>query len=257
VDPERFPVELGSDGTLAATITPLARPVGEYRVALVVDGDELAQATFRVPCDEATPNLRPLQPTCLPLAPGQPAVADLRVRGRRFYPGPVEVLFGVAGARDVATGTVADDGTFDVTLPVTGREPGTYQAQGRQRDTRGSVVARAFRSLEVPCIDPVLTIRPASGPAGYATVVSGTGFPLATTITLTWDKGLTAGRPIQVTTDDTGAFRVGAFVLPHDIEGPRVLTAGTPGDPAAFPGVTAPYLVVPGSGQPPGTVDRR
>jgi hypothetical protein len=46
-------------------------------------------------------------------------------------------------------------------------------------------------------------------------------------------------------------------VLPHDLEGPRILTAGTPDDPAAFPGVTGRYLVVPGSGQPPGTVDRR
>lgn len=257
VAPERFPVELGSDGTLSSTITPLARPVGEYRVALEVDGQALAGSTFRVPCDEPRPNLRPLQPDCLPLAPGQPGVADLRVRGRRFYPGPVEVLFGEQGARDSIIGTVAEDGTFDVTLPVTGREPGTHQAQGRQRDTRGVVVARAFRSLEVPCVDPVITISPASGPTGYATIVSGTGFPLDTTITLTWDRGLTAKRPIVVTTDATGAFRVGAYVLPNDLEGPRTMTAGTPQDASAFPGVSAPYLVVPGSGQPPGTVDRR
>ena len=257
LEPERFPVELGSDGTISTTIDPLARPVGTYRVTLVVDGQTLAEAPFRVPCEEVRPNLRPLVPDCLPLAPGHPAVADLRVRGRRFYPGPVEVLFGVQGARDATTGTVGEDGTFDVTLPVTGREPGTYQAQGRQRDTRGTVVARAFRDLEVPCIDPVLTITPASGPAGYATVVTGASFPLDTTITLTWDKGLTATRPIVVTTDDTGAFRLSVFLLPHDLEGPRILTAGTPADAAAFPGVTAPYLVVPGSGQPPGSVDRR
>lgn len=255
--PERFPAELGQDGTLATTITPFARPVGEYRVVLVMDGQTLAEAPFRVPCEEVRPNLRPLQPECLPLAPGSPAVADLRVRGRGFYPGAVEVLFGAQGARDTATGLVADDGTFDVTFPVTGREPGTYQAQGRQRDTRGTVVARAFRDLVVPCIDPVLTILPRSGPTGYATIVTGTGFPLDTTVTLTWDRGLTARRPIVVTTDATGAFRVGVFVLPHDIEGPRLLTAGTPDDPDAFPGVTASYLVVPGSGQPPGSVDRR
>lgn len=257
LEPERFPVELGRDGTLSTTIAPLARPVGEYRVALLVGDQAAAEATFRVPCDEPRPSLRPLQPDCLPLAPGQPAVADLRVRGRRFYPGPVEVLFGQQGARDVTTGTVAEDGTFDVTMPVTGRDPGTHQAQGRQRDTRGTVVARAFRKLVVPCIDPVLTITPASGPSGYATIVSGTGFPLDTTVTLTWDKGLTARRPTQVTTDGTGAFRIGVFVLPHDVEGLRTMTAGMPGDPSAFPGATARYLVVPGSGQPPGTVDRR
>jgi hypothetical protein len=257
LEPERFPALIESDGTLATTITPLARPVGEYRVTLEVDGQAVAQATFRVPCSEPRPNLRPTQPDCLPLAPGQPAVADLRVRGRRFYPGPVEVLFGEQGARDTTTGTVEPDGTFDVTLPVTGRGPGTYQAQGRQRDTRGTVVARAFRDVVVPCIDPVLTISPTSGPAGFATMVSGTGFPLDTTITLTWDRGLTAARPIEVRTDDTGGFRIGVFVLPHDVEGPRTLAAGAPGDPNAFPGVTAPYLVVPGSGQPPGSVDRR
>jgi len=257
VEPERFPVEVGADGVLSATITPLARPQGEYRVALVVDGQPLAQATFRVPCEQAQPNLRPLLPDCLPLAPGQPAVADLRVRGRRFYPGPVEVLFGEQGARDATTGTVADDGTFDVTLPVTSREPGTYQAQGRQRDTRGAVVARAFRDLEVPCVDPVIAVSPASGPTGYATMVSGTGFPLDTVITLTWDRGLTAERPMVVTTDATGAFRVGAYILPNDVEGWRTLTAGTPQDAQAFPGVSARYLVVPGSGQPPGSVDRR
>ncbi|MEZ4597663.1 MAG: hypothetical protein R3C32_13095 [Chloroflexota bacterium] len=257
LEPERFPVDVGVDGTLSTTVTPLARPVGEYRVALVIDGQPLAQATFRVPCEPARPSLRPLQPDCLPLAPGQPAVADLRVRGRRFYPGPVEVLFGEQGARDATSGVVAEDGTFDVTLPVTGREPGTHQAQARQRDTRGSVVARAFRSLEVPCIDPVISVSPTSGPAGFATIVSGTGFPLDATITLTWDRGLTAGRPITLTTDATGAFRVGVYVLPNDVEGPRTLTAGTPQDANAFPGVSAAYLVVPGSGQPPGAVDRR
>jgi hypothetical protein len=258
VEPERFPAQLDADGTLPlTTITPLARPVGEYRVALLVDGEEVAGAAFRVPCEDARPSLRPVQPDCLPLAPGRPGVAELRVRGRRFYPGPVEVIFGVQGARDLTNGTVLDDGTFDIRLPVTGREPGTYQAQGRQRDSRGTVVARAFRDVVVPCVDPVLTISPRSGPAGFATMVSGTGFPLDTTITLRWDKGLTAARPIEVTTDATGAFRVSVFLLPHDIEGPRTMTAATPDDPDAFPGVTADYLVVPGSGQPPGSVDRR
>ncbi len=258
VEPERFPAQLDRDGTLpATTITPLARPMGGYRVTLVVDGETVAEAGFRVPCEDPTPNLRPVQPDCLPLAPGQPDVAELRVRGRRFYPGPVEVLFGPQGERDVTTGDVQDDGTFDIRLRVTGRDVGTYQAQGRQRDSRGTVVARAFRDVIVPCIDPIITISPRSGPAGYATIVSGTGFPLETPITLTWDKGLTASRPIEVTTDGTGAFRVSVFLLPHDVEGTRTMTAGTADDPAAFPGVTADYLVVPGSGQPPGAVDRR
>jgi hypothetical protein len=257
VAPERFPVDLGRDGDVSTTITPLARPVGEYQVALVVDGQTAATTIFRVPCTEVNPNLRPLQPDCIPLAPGRPAVAELRVRGRRYYPGPVEVVVARGGATDLQLGTVGANGEFDVRVPVTGREPGTYPVVGRQRDSRGTIVARASREMTVPCVDPAITIRPASGPAGYATFVTGTDFPPGTTVTLTWDKGLTARRPVEVTTDAAGAFRVGVYLLPHDLEGPRTMTAGMPDDPDAFPGVTAPYLVVPGSGQPPGSVDRR
>ena len=84
------------------------------------------------------------------------------------------------------------------------------------------------------------------------TTATGTDFPPGTIVTLTWDRGITAATPVQVTTDAQGAFAVSIFLLPHDIPGPRILTAGTPADPAAFPGVTADYLVVEGTGQPPG-----
>ena len=71
-------------------------------------------------------------------------------------------------------------------------------------------------------------------------------------MTLTWDRGITAATPMNVTVGADGAFSASVFLLPHDIPGPRVLTAGTPADPAAYPGVTADYLVTEGSGQPPG-----
>ena len=96
---------------------------------------------------------------------------------------------------------------------------------------------------------------PLAGPAGTTTLVTGTDFPPGTTVTLTWDRGITAATPVEVTADATGAFEVSIFLLPHDIPGPRVLTAGTPGGSAAFPGVTADYLVVEGTGQPPGPGD--
>ena len=97
-----------------------------------------------------------------------------------------------------------------------------------------------------------MVLSPLAGPAGTTTVVTGTDFPPGTSVTLTWDRGITAATPVEVTTDQDGRFEVSIFLLPHDIPGPRTLTAGTIADPAAFPGVTVDYLVVEGTGQPPG-----
>lgn len=251
LDPERFEVEVGEDGQLSTTIRPYARPVGEYRVVIESDGSPLLAATVRVPCTDAAPALRPLQPACGPLAPGQPDAFELRVRGRDFYPGFVEVVVDPRGQPDAQTATVGADGTFDTTLSVTGRDRGEVQVLGRQRDTRGTVVARATRVLVIPCLEPTIVIEPRTGPPGYAAVVRGTDFPPNSVVTLTWDRGLTAKRPAEVTADAQGSFRIGIYVLPRDLDGRRVLTAGTPTDPGAFPGVTADYLVVPGTGQPP------
>ncbi len=256
LEPERFSAQVGRDGALSLTIRPLARPMGEYQVAIESDGVSLLTADVRIPCDDPSPALRPLIPTCVPLGPGRPEIAQLRVRGRGYYPGIVEVVVDPRGQPDAITATVADDGTFDTTIAVTGRDRGEYGVLGRQRDTRGAVVARATRALTVPCVEPVLEIRPVSGPAGYATTVTGIDFPPDSVVTLTWDRGLSRARPTEVTTDAQGAFRIGIHILPHDLDGPRVLTAGTPADPAAYPGVTADYLVVPGSGQPPGVPSR-
>lgn len=251
LDPERFDVEADENGQLATTIRPIARPAGEYRVTIEADGSPLLDATVRVPCTDATPALRPLIPTCGPLAPGVPDAFELRVRGRGFYPGLVEVLVGPRGQQDAQTTTADAEGTFDTTVSVTGRDRGEVQVLGRQRDTRGTVVARATRTLVIPCVEPTIRIDPESGPAGYAAVVTGADFPPGSVVTLTWDRGLTVKQPTEVTADAQGAFRIGVYVLPRDLDGRRVLTAGTPTDPAAYPGVTADYLVQPGTGQPP------
>jgi hypothetical protein len=71
-------------------------------------------------------------------------------------------------------------------------------------------------------------------------------------VVLTWDIGLQAGIPQPVTADDDGSFDVYLFILPNDWPGVRNLTAGLPEDPSAFPEVRDAYLVVPGSGLPPG-----
>ncbi len=73
---------------------------------------------------------------------------------------------------------------------------------------------RASRTFTVPCVEPVLTIEPASGPGGYATLVTGADFPPGTTVTLTWDRGITAATPIEATVGADGAFSASIFLLP-------------------------------------------
>ncbi len=249
---EHFPGEVGKDGALAPmTITPLARPVGEYQVAILQREQLVIASTFRIPCDKPTAAIRPLQPDCGPITPGLAGSYSIRVRGRGFYPGAVTVLLDPQGTPDTLQTMVRNDGTFDVRLQGTGRDRGEYTITARQRDARGTVL-RASRTFTVPCVEPVLTIAPPSGPGGYATLVTGADFPPGTTVTLTWDRGITAATPVEATVGADGTFSASVFLLPHDIPGPRVLTAGTPTDPAAYPGVTANYLVTEGSGQPPG-----
>ena len=250
--PEHFAGEAGKDGQLLPlTITPLARPVGEYRVALVQGEASVIEQTFRVPCEKPVAVVRPLLPTCGPITPGVPDSYAIRVRGRGFYPGTIELTFDQKGTPEVRSATVDADGRFDELLPGAGRDRGEYTVLARQRDARGTVL-RGSRLFTVPCVEPTMVLAPLAGPAGTTTVVTGTDFPPTTTVTLSWDRGITAATPVQVTTDETGAFEVSIFLLPHDIPGPRVLSAGTVADPAAYPGVTADYLVVEGTGQPPG-----
>ncbi len=248
--PEHFPGRVGEDGALVPiTITPLARPVGTYQVAIVQSQTSaVLQQTFSVPCDKPTAVMRPLQPTCGPTAPGVAASYTIRIRGRGFYPGTVELTFDQKGTPEVQSATVGVDGTFDTPLTGSGRDPGDYTVLARQRDARGTVL-RASRVFTVPCVEPSMVFTQLSGPAGTTTTVTGTDFPAGVTVTLSWDRGLTANTPIDVTADKSGGFVVSIYLLPHDIPGPRVLTAGTPADPAAFPGVTADYLVVEGTGQ--------
>ena len=250
--PEDFQGEVGKDGVLnPIAIDPLARPVGDYQVRLLQSDQSTLERTFQVPCKKPTAVMRPLQPTCGPIAPDVPGTYSIRVRGRGFYPGTVELTFDQKGTPEVQSATVGANGTFDVDLPATGRDRGDHIVLARQRDAHGTLL-RASRVFTVPCVEPTMVLSPLAGPAGTVTTATGTDFPPGTIVTLTWDRGITAATPVQVTTDAQGAFAVSIFLLPHDIPGPRILTAGTPADPAAFPGVTADYLVVEGTGQPPG-----
>ena len=157
----------------------------------------------------------------------------------------------------------APDGDYERSISPDGRAEGRYVVRVTQRDIAGNVLATSRRTtFTVPCpIDPSIAVVPEQGPAGYTALVEGRDFRPGTIVTLTWDRGLQAGIPIQIEVGDEGDFDVYLYILPNDWPGERILTAGLQDDPAAFPEVTDVYLVVPGSGVPPGPggtiVDRR
>ncbi|HEY6057104.1 MAG TPA: choice-of-anchor D domain-containing protein [Candidatus Limnocylindrales bacterium] len=97
--------------------------------------------------------------------------------------------------------------------------------------------------------NPMLVLDPPLGPPGFVTTAIGTGFPNGALVRLAWDRGITAsGPPVHVGPD--GTFRVGVLVLPKSEQGQRSLVASSGGG-AGFPDVSAPFLVVIGTAQPP------
>jgi hypothetical protein len=178
------------------------------------------------------------------------------VSGAGFYPaGVVRIAFG--GGRDSQVFRAdSPAGEYARTISPDGREAGAYPVRVSQRDIAGNVLATSRRAIfTVPCpIDPSISIVPDQGPAGYTARVEGRDFRPDSVVTLTWDVGLMAGVPIEVEVGDDGSFDIHLFVLPNDWPGRRTLTAAFPEDPMAFEDVTDEYLVVPGTGAPPGPV---
>jgi hypothetical protein len=103
---------------------------------------------------------------------------------------------------------------------------------------------------------PSLTAVPAIGAPGFVTTAVGSGFPATTTVLLRWQPGLGS---VLVRTDAFGRFRLPMLVLAKDTIGPRRLVAlSRAADPGtSFAPVAAPFLVVPGSLEPSGFVERR
>jgi hypothetical protein len=97
----------------------------------------------------------------------------------------------------------------------------------------------------------MLTLDPPLGPPGFVTIAVGTGFPPNSLVTLLWDRGLNAPEPATRVGAD-GTFRTPVIVLPHSDQGPRMLVASSAGGDASFAPAQAPFLVVPGTAQPPG-----
>jgi Tol biopolymer transport system component len=104
-------------------------------------------------------------------------------------------------------------------------------------------------SLDGGTLKPTIVLDPAIGPAGFVTTATGTNFPPGATVTLAWSVGLTASMPVVVA-DASGSFTVPMLILPRDTLGRRVL-AGTFTALGGGSAQSPPFLVVPGTGQPP------
>jgi len=110
---------------------------------------------------------------------------------------------------------------------------------------------QALGNFSVPCTATLLTISPTSASPGFVVTVHGSGFPAGKQIDLQWSFGIGAARPIEVTVGTDGSFDQQVLIFAHDFAGERDLTAGIPGNPTAFPGAQATFLVSAGQGSPP------
>ncbi len=97
----------------------------------------------------------------------------------------------------------------------------------------------------------LLILNPPIGPAGFVTIAHGVGFPPDAPVALSWSVGITATALAPVFTDSTGAFAAQVLVLPGDAPGPRTLRAIVTLPGVAPTPATAPFLVIPGTGEPP------
>jgi Tol biopolymer transport system component len=124
-------------------------------------------------------------------------------------------------------------GTSLATLVVTDNDP-----------TGSQSVALSGGTLK-----PTIVLDPPIGPPGFVTTAIGANFPPGATVSVVWSMGLTASMPVVVA-GPSGSFSVPMLILPRDTLGPRILTGtftAAGGGSVASP----PFLVVPGSSQPP------
>ena len=127
----------------------------------------------------------------------------------------------------------ATAGTSSAALVVTDNDPAGSQSV----------------SLDGGTLAPTLRLDPPIGPPGFVSQAIGTNFPPGATVSLAWSIGLTASMP-PVVADPSGSFSVPMLILPRDTLGPRVLT-GTFTIAGGGSAQSPPFLVVPGTDQPP------
>lgn len=249
--PETFTRPIESNGSLSADsgrnppITPTRRVPGTYVVEAVDGAGNSAKATFQVPCQ--TPTIT-VDPVCGPAA--RSGRYSIQVSGSGFgrseFPRSVTITFDADGRSPESFGGVPlrPDGSFGpVTITPTRRTAGLYMIQATN-DVTGASSKQGFTVPCAPGFRPLLRLDPPLGPPGFVTVAIGSRFPPNTAVTLDWEPGLGL---LRVVSDRAGSFRVPVVVLPRDVLGPRRLVASGAG--LSF--VSASYLVVPGSMQPP------
>ena len=92
-------------------------------------------------------------------------------------------------------------------------------------------------------------IKPPVGRPGIVAIVTGSGFPPSTKVTLKWSKGITGTMP-PIVTDAKGAFRVQMLVFRNDVIGPRDLVVAPAGG-ASFPPFGTSFFVDERTSEPP------
>jgi hypothetical protein len=109
-------------------------------------------------------------------------------------------------------------------------------------------------SLNGSGIQPAIKAAPPLAPPGAVSQITGTGFPANKPVQLALD--LMPGQTTQPVADANGNFTFPLVIFPHTSPGNRVLHATVPAVPQLLP-VNIPFLVVPGSLQPPDFAERR
>jgi hypothetical protein len=255
LEPETTQANALSDGSFVAPpLTVAARVSNTYRVSVQQQvGDNIVQGIvppFNVPCVPGSPTPLRVDPTCGDAASDTVTNYSIRLRARGFIPGYVQITFDPDGTSEAFSAFADANGHLDTTIPPTARGPGTYRIVASQSDASGQLDSVSYDDFVVPCTTPTLVISPASVSVGFVVQVQGSGFPPGSTVDLQWSYGIGAGQPIEVTAGADGSFDRQVLIFQHDFTGPRQMTAGTPTNPAAYPGAQASLLVTVGQGSP-------
>lgn len=244
--------EIKADGTFDTNLPVNAPNRGApYQVTAIqnVFAAEFVQnkatASFQVPCTTLT-----LNPTCGSVG------GSVAVRGSGFQPGLVTIMFtpSATGKPDGAA-EAGRDTTFAITVMVPQLPPGSYVVEATQTAFATAValpplVVRA--PFTIPCVKAAIVLKPAVGPPGTVTMVTGTGFPVGAVVRLTWSQGIPLSQA-SITIGSGQGFQLTLLIYPHDQLGLRHLNAGPDlkvTNAPLFNIATADFLVVPGSAQP-------
>lgn len=227
---------------------------GRFRTVVVAP--ERRAGTYDVAgcqaCGEPADEQRAVAPFgLLPLLTVDPAAApvgaEVTVSGIGWLrERPLELL--LDGEPLAVVAAEGPEWTGDTRVVVTVRVPDATMGAHPLRGCQPCGDVEALTSLAVR---PSLELARGLGPPGFVTTATGTGFP-AGEVTLRWAPGI--GR-IRARADDRGRLRAPVLVFPRDLEGRRELLVDAPADPE-LAALRTPFLVVAGSAEPGGYVER-